>query len=73
MYNNWNFQYSTQKMIDAQTAARIAMRRVPGTVINVELDRENGRMVYEVSIMTNLGVYEVEVDAFTGSIIKIDR
>lgn len=59
--------------ISPQEAAQIALQTIPGQLLGVELDTENGRLVYEVDIRTNYGVYEVVVDAYTGSIIEIDR
>lgn len=64
----------------AQTGARISMERaiaiaqkhVPnGRVKKAELDREQGRLVYEVDIVTrDRKEYDVKVDAHTGQVIS---
>jgi uncharacterized membrane protein YkoI len=47
--------------------------RVPGKVLEVELEREDGRYVYEFKILRKNGrVQEVEADAATGKILKIE-
>ena len=51
----------------------IATERVPGDVLKVKLERESFGFKYEVKILTGGGrVREVEVDARTGRILKIE-
>ena len=46
----------------------------PGEVLETELDRDNGRYVYEVEIVDEAGqVWEIELDAATGALIKMER
>ena len=40
--------------------------------ISVEMDYENGRMIYEVEFYTSDGEHEFEIDAVTGEIIDYD-
>lgn len=48
-------------------------RRVPGDVLEVELEREDGAYVYELKILRKNGrVQEVEADAATGKILAIE-
>ena len=57
-----------------QQAKEIALQSVPGRVIHVDMDLENGVLVYEVFIMTAQGmIFEVEILAKNGKIIKIDQ
>jgi len=50
----------------------IALEQIPGEIVKIELDTENGILVYEVDIMTAQGIkYEMDIDAQTGRIIKI--
>lgn len=83
-YYNWNNQnqnpYVDQdwqnwyRKITIVEAMNIALERVPGEVVKVELEREHGREVYEVEIVSHHhhGVkYEVKVDAHTGRIISV--
>lgn len=60
--------------ITMQQAQEIALQRVPGRVMHVDMDLENGVLVYEVFIMTPQGqIYEVEILARNGQILKVDR
>jgi uncharacterized membrane protein YkoI len=49
------------------------LQQVPGQVIKVELDDENGLLIYEIDIRTQSGVYEVHVNAATGEVLKVER
>ena len=52
---------------------KVALERVPGEVIKVELEREDGVWVYEIKILTPQGKRrEVEIDAKSLRIIKVD-
>ena len=53
------------------TGARAAR---PGEVIETELEREDGRYVYEVEILDATGrVWEVKLDAKTGELLEIEE
>lgn len=43
----------------------------PGTIMELELDREDKRPVYEIEILNDETEYELEVDANTGEILKL--
>ncbi len=59
--------------LDTTAAIETALKEVPGTVHKTELERENGRMIYEIEIVTADGQeMEVEIDAETGAILKIE-
>ncbi|VDS09883.1 Peptidase propeptide and YPEB domain protein [Paracoccus haematequi] len=46
----------------------------PGTVVEVELEHEDGIRVYEVELITPDGLLiEVDIDAATGEILKIEE
>lgn len=52
----------------------IATTQIPGEIVKVELDNENGRLIYQVDIVTFQGSkYEMEIDATTGQITKLER
>lgn len=66
--------YSRYSRISIDDAMSIALERIPGEVVKVELDTSNGLLVYEVDIINMQGVkYEIEIDAQTGEIIKLKR
>ena len=75
--NYWNYQHmyaQNNQRISSQQAQQIALGRVPGQVLHVDLDMENGVLVYEVYILTAQNrVYEVEINARTGRIIKVEQ
>lgn len=51
----------------------IAQQAVPGDVIEVELERKRGALVYEIKVLTGTGrVREVKIDARTGTVQKIE-
>jgi len=60
--------------ITEAAAAETAHKRVPNaTIASVELERENGRLIYSYDMTTKgkSGVDEVNVDAVTGKIISV--
>lgn len=71
-YNLWDGYWRCYR-INSEAAIQIALGRVPGQVIKVELDVENGLLIYEVDIRTATGVYEVKMDADTGAILSVER
>ena len=51
----------------------IAAQRVPGDVVEVELEDEDRVLVYEIKILTEGGrVREVKIDARTGVVLEIE-
>ncbi|MBN9082215.1 MAG: peptidase M4 [Rhizobiales bacterium 62-17] len=52
----------------------VARQRLPGEVIKIELDREDGVWVYEIKILTPKGRRrEIEINAQTLEVIKSDK
>jgi uncharacterized membrane protein YkoI len=48
-------------------------RNVPGKLLETEIERDDGRIIYDLKILRPDGrVQEVEVDAATGEILKIE-
>lgn len=63
-----------RQRITKQQAQEITLKRVPGKILHVDMDLENGVLVYEVFILTPENrVFEVEILAKSGIIIKIDE
>ena len=66
--------YNRYSRISVEDAISIALSQIPGEITKVELDTENGRLVYEVDIITWAGIeYDMEIDAQTGRIKKLRR
>jgi uncharacterized membrane protein YkoI len=47
--------------------------RHPGRILEVELEKEHGRYIYEIEVLDSEGkVWEMEVDAENGEILKTE-
>ena len=70
-YNHFHDPY---RRITMEEAMHIALEQIPGQVVKIELDTENGMQVYEVDIVTAQGArFEVSVDVNNGSIVEIEQ
>lgn len=50
----------------------IALAHMPGEVLEVELERERGQLVYEIEILDRAGhVRKVILDARTGAVVRL--
>ena len=59
--------------LDEASAVERALAEVPGTVKETELDREDGKLIYEIEILTADGLeMEVEIDAETGAVLEVE-
>ncbi|MCT8136611.1 PepSY domain-containing protein [Anaerobacillus sp. CMMVII] len=60
--------------ITVSEASEIALAKVEGGVITeVEKERKNGRLVYEIEVKNEQYEYEFKIDQQTGEIIKIEK
>ena len=61
------------QLISVEKVKTIALAQVPGAneshLGEIDLDREHGRMVYEIEIFYNNSKYEYDIDAATGEIV----
>lgn len=65
---------SNQVKLTAVQASNIALKQVTGgKVTKVELDRDNGRYVYEIELRTTQGEADVDIDANTGKVLSVDQ
>lgn len=64
---------TAQNLISEVQAKEIALKEVKGTVSKVELETEHGVQKYEVYIKTPTDMYEVEIDATTGKVLKVEK
>ncbi len=58
--------------ISSDEAKSIAEEHLGGKAVSVDLEKEGGRLIYEVHVTTDSGDYEVEVDAHDGSVIEVE-
>ena len=65
---------SAPKTITLEKAERIALDRVPGgTITEIEIDRHNGRKVFEVDVRASDGrEHELVIDASDGRVLSED-
>jgi uncharacterized membrane protein YkoI len=64
---------SAQGGISDEQAKQIALKEVPGVVIEIERDDEDGQAVIEVEIRDAAGaIHEVTLDAKTGDVIEVE-
>lgn len=64
---------SNLKIKNVEQAIAVAKTAVNGTVTDVERDREDGRIQYEIEFKFTGGEATVEVDAATGKVITVDK
>ena len=67
-------QLAQQAQISQDQARAAALAAVPGTVQATRLDREGGRVVYEVTVQPQAGgqAMDVQVDASNGNVLKTE-
>ncbi len=66
-------ELAKQAKISPEEARQKALARVPGTVIESELDKEKGKVVYEFEIRDKDNkTFDVLVDAKTGEIVGVE-
>jgi hypothetical protein len=67
---------AAETKIDAATARRTALARVPqGRIVQEEIEREDGKLVYSFDMKkgTEPGIEEVRVDALDGSVVSVEH
>lgn len=63
-----------RQRVSLQQAQDIALKRVPGQVLHVDMDLDHGVLVYEIFILTSQNrIFEVEVLAKSGKILKVEE
>lgn len=69
-----NSSAASQVKLTVEQASNIALKQVTGgKVTKVELDRDNGRYVYEIELRTAQGEADVDIDAGTGKVLSFDQ
>ena len=68
------FSTSALAAISEQQAKDIVKKEAPnGQITKFKLDKENGRMVYEIEVMDGNIEKDYEIDAETGAILKMEH
>jgi uncharacterized membrane protein YkoI len=59
--------------ISLDSAVKVALTAVPGKILKVELENENGYLVYSVEVVkANRQISDVKIDAGDGRVLKIE-
>jgi uncharacterized membrane protein YkoI len=66
-------RYQKLARITADQARSAALAAVPGTAKTVELENEDGNLVYGVTVKAAAGERDVKVDAGNGKVLKIEQ
>jgi uncharacterized membrane protein YkoI len=66
-------RYQSLARITSAQARSAATASVPGTVGSVELENEDGNLVYGVTVKTSAGERDVKVDAGNGKVLHVDQ
>jgi uncharacterized membrane protein YkoI len=62
--------YDSGKILPLEDILKNVRQVHPGRILEVELDKEDGRIVYEVEILGNDGIVkEVYINAITGEVL----
>lgn len=62
---------ATPPEVTIEQAIAVALTQVPGSLVEIELDDEDGVVVWEAKIRGTSGVQKVELDATTAGIIRV--
>jgi uncharacterized membrane protein YkoI len=58
--------------LTSEEATAIAAKKVNGTVREIQLEEEHGRQIYKIEFTTNNGEAEVDIDAASGKVLKVE-
>jgi hypothetical protein len=65
-------QLAKEAKITMKEARATALKEVPGKIKEAELEREDGKLIYSFDISTKEGIKEVQIDAITGTLLKVE-
>ncbi|ASR48358.1 PepSY domain-containing protein [Paenibacillus kribbensis] len=68
-----SFNKPNHVTITEKQAGQIALKNVPGTLLSTKLDKEDGRFIYDVKVLTDEGTVEFEIHATSGAIVDMDK
>ena len=64
---------SKENVLTVEEAVAIAMKQAKGTVTEVELDEDDGRLHYDIEIEDGTYEYDFEIDAITGEVLDFEK
>ena len=67
-------ELASMAQITMDKAVEIALRKIPGKAVEAEIEKEDGRAVYEIEIIDTTNTKrKVHVDARTGDVVKAKK
>jgi uncharacterized membrane protein YkoI len=66
-------RYQKLARITADQARSAALANTPGSATSVELENEDGNLVYGVTVKTSAGERDVKVDAGNGKVLHVEQ
>lgn len=67
-------EMASEAMVTIEQAIKAASEKVKGTVIEAELEKKQGKTIWEVEVVTTDGtVMEAIVDSETGAVTSIEK
>ncbi len=69
--NSSNGGQNNKNIISQADATAIAEKAVNGKVVEIEKDKDDGFIKYEVELRTDRGEADVEIDASTGKVLEV--
>ena len=67
-------ELSSMAQITMDKAVEIALQKVPGKAVEAGIEKEDGRVAYEIEIIdTSNTKHKLHVDARTGAIMKMKK
>ncbi|ALX49157.1 PepSY domain-containing protein [Lentibacillus amyloliquefaciens] len=70
--NTNNNKSSKSAVISTAQAEKIAKNEFNGSIIKLELDEDDGRLVYEIEMKSKNNEADIEIDAYTGEIVVME-
>lgn len=61
---------ATRTLLTKEQVKKIALDTVTGTIIEIDLDKDDGVVKYEVDVRTAQGKAELDIDAYSGKVLS---
>ena len=72
--NHMESEFPDLAKIDPYEAVKTALKKVEGKLLKVELENENGFLVYGIEVVNkDKSIMDVKVDAGSGIVLVVDR
>lgn len=68
-----NITIEARTDIGEAKAKEIALQKVPGKVLSIKKETDDGMVMYEVIVEGKDGKYEVEIDPATGKVLEVEK